>query len=419
MTNLDAWRLVNRENPSPADFIDIGFYYMISAAVQRRVWQGTRKPLYLNMFAVMTAAPGIGKSWVMDEVKEVLRMLVRDPETAAYVMKKKKRELSSDITRFMPNAREDEDEDDEKDPDYLVNFAADATTYEALVKAMTKGTDYIFLPGGETYSYASLAAIIDEMTSLFTQNSETTKDFLLSMHGCGTYSKDTLKWGRQTIRNPCFTMLAGTTPERIAKTREIDIVDDGFASRTIFVYGIANRYKPPINIPEYTPDQLTARLQVVAHLYKLLKRYGAIEFSPEAFEWLNVDKNILRRNRHYMLDHYFTRRILHIKKLSALTELGENAEAKHISLESTKHAVEMLYRWEANMHRAFEYHGANELAPTAIRIEHACKEPMTPPQLLAMFYNEVNGPQLDLILSDLFTQGRLFKTMDGRYKSAK
>lgn len=416
MTNLDLWQLINRENPSPANFIDAGFYFMIAAALERRAWEGSfdRRPLFFNPYIVMVGTPGVGKSWVMDEVKAILQMLVKKDTDTTQKPKIDPKAYATDITEILML-----DNTGGIQPDYLIKFSADATSYEALVRSLAAATVWFTKPDRNIYHYAAMAAIIDEFTSLFTKESATIKDFLLTMFGCGTYRKDTIKHGLQTIQNPYFSLLAGTTPDQINRCKDINILDDGFAARTFFIFANANRFKPPIELPSLDEEQQRAQLTIVAHLNKLKNFFGGVGLAPDAVEWLKVDANIARTNSHPNLQYYYVRRILHIKKVAGLVEFGNNSAPKCISLASVQEAVRTLNRWELMMHHSFENNGLNELAPTATRIEEACaKRGYTAAQLLQMFYHDVSGKQLDTLLVDLIRQNRLFKNPNGTYTKA-
>lgn len=414
MTNLERWRLLNKDNPSPANFIDIGFYYMVAAALERRVWQGDmdRMPLFFNMYAVLVGPPGVGKSWVMNVVKATLEKLLKPEQEWKGKAVNVQKAQACDITELLNQAQTEEVQ-----PEYLIKFSADATSYEALVKALVESSTFFFPKGtSKPYVYAAMSALLDEFTSLFTKDSGAVKDFLLTMHGCSTYRKDTIKHGIQVIKNPWFSILAGTTPSRIAEVKEINILDDGFAARSLFIYANCNRFRPPFDVPPYSTEQLQYQAELVEHLQLLTKRHGSINFTKEALEWVDVDANIKRTNMHQVLAYYYTRRVVHIKKMAGLVQMSEDPDATMISLGATKQAVTLLNRWDMRMHEAFANNGLNELAPTATRIEEACATQMlTEGEILSAFYNDVNGPQLTIMLKDLLVQGRLTKTPNGKY----
>ncbi len=413
MTNLKAWRILNSDNPAPANFIDACFYFMISAALERRAWQGImeRKPLFFNTYDVLVGPPGVGKSYAMDTVKEFLHMLI-NPDAPKTPKVPQSALNAVDITNIL--AGDIIKHDDE--PEYILNFSADASSYEALVRRMVQKTNSCVDEAGLPYAHNSMAAIIDEFTSLFTRDSLTTKDFLLSMYSCGKYKKDTIKHGLQVIHNPCFSLLSGTTPSRIVESKDINILDDGFAARTFFIYGSANRFDPPIRQKPYTGEQLACRDQIFGHLMKLTKYYGGIDFTDAAVEWLEDRKNTPRGNKSWLLDGYYVRKILHLRKLAGLVTFSEDAKPKIIPIEAVHFAAHILHQWEKQMHKAFSDVGRNELAPVANRIVDLCREaPLLEEELLLQFYNEVTGQQLELILQDLVKQGRLYREPTTQY----
>src|SRR6188768_4309029 len=73
-SNLERWKYYCTTLTSPDSFIEFGFYFMISAALQRRVWRGgDRAPLFPNQYLIFVADPGIGKGQISRQVELMLR----------------------------------------------------------------------------------------------------------------------------------------------------------------------------------------------------------------------------------------------------------------------------------------------------------------------------------------------------------
>src|SRR5437667_9649237 len=74
MTNYERWKSYMSGFSSPDNYIDWGWYYLIAASLQRRVWCGPlHSPLYSNNYTILVGEPGIGKGLVIKQVSEFLR----------------------------------------------------------------------------------------------------------------------------------------------------------------------------------------------------------------------------------------------------------------------------------------------------------------------------------------------------------
>ena len=60
---------------SPDSFVNFGWYYVVAAALQRRVWYGslTGDPLFPNPYIVFVADAGAGKGLVLGKCNELLK----------------------------------------------------------------------------------------------------------------------------------------------------------------------------------------------------------------------------------------------------------------------------------------------------------------------------------------------------------
>ena len=85
---LDKWRNYNRDSVSPDSFINMSFYFIISASLQRRVHLGSRlNPLFPNVFTVFVAEPSVGKGRAIGPVIDILKYWKHDIKTVSGELK--------------------------------------------------------------------------------------------------------------------------------------------------------------------------------------------------------------------------------------------------------------------------------------------------------------------------------------------
>ena len=74
MNNLGKWRFYLKDIESPDLFIDWGFYSLISAALQRRVWlYPDAMAIYPNIFTLLVGPPAAGKSRVISQIADIIK----------------------------------------------------------------------------------------------------------------------------------------------------------------------------------------------------------------------------------------------------------------------------------------------------------------------------------------------------------
>jgi hypothetical protein len=131
---------------SPQNFIDWGFRYLIGASLQRRVWIGSdEQECFPNTYTILCGNPGVGKGLVIRPVTGLLRhWRLKD------ALKINGHELSKEQQATIDTIHQQDQQDaqlKEMQPGnkqaqliepLLIPVAADATTYEALVKAVSE-----------------------------------------------------------------------------------------------------------------------------------------------------------------------------------------------------------------------------------------------------------------------------------------
>src|ERR1041384_2076773 len=77
-TNLERFRYLCKDLPSPDLFINFDFLFLISSCLARKVWLGGQDlyRVYPNLYIISVADPGIGKSLPARTVNRLLSSLI-------------------------------------------------------------------------------------------------------------------------------------------------------------------------------------------------------------------------------------------------------------------------------------------------------------------------------------------------------
>lgn len=390
MANYTKWQLINVNSPAPNSFIDFGFYYLIAAALQRRVWLGSEsRPLFPNIYVMLVGRAGIGKGIVIKPVSKILKYhkksLLKHQESL-----KEKTELELAIEKLegatfdsgvkAPSKKREAD-------DMLIPIAPDATTYEALCASLAGAFRAINFtrPDGKkgVYGHSSLAFTSEEAGALFRKKTEDVVNLLLQAYDCGDYTKETKTQGCDYIKKCCLNFLAGTTPDFMQQIFNDDLINQGFSSRTFFIFAINNR-KYVWQTGEETEEQKQAERDLIAHVLNLTKLYGQMSFDAEANEYLRnwweqeQVENLMtwRKNVSNKLDAYYARKDIHFKKMCIIIHLSEISIDPN-NLAATDMVIKMptvirvktiLEEAEASMHYALQLSSNNPLAPVTRKV---------------------------------------------------
>lgn len=414
---------------------------MISAALQRRVWMGNKlDALYPNMYCIPVGDPGVGKGRVIKQVESILKhhpyvplnkKLKQAPEKKPLILQNRvERNIPAGVNVVKPQAFQNAanvaaELSGEKPKEAITEkvlalpVGANATSYEALVSNLSKNrrpAHYYKTNGkGEKElvieTHASMCFCLEEVSSLFRKSMESLVDFLITAWDCGDYKYETRTHGAENIYRCCLSLFGGTTPSFMRRVFSDDLLTDGFAARTLFIFEPSNRFDV-VFPPEFTSEQLLFREEIVTHVGKLIELNGEVNPSPEAREYLeDWNKNIrphFRPNNSLKLNGYYARKHVHWHKMAMAFHFGQaDFDGMIISKETYEKALVYLEEIERRMHYAINIEGQNPLAKPSRNILAYLKAngPQTFPQLIIEFFSDVREAELKEILQHLKSTG--------------
>lgn len=424
MTNYEKWRFYMQDFSSPDQFIDWGFYAMFSAALQRRVHLASEeKPLYANTFVVLVGPPAAGKGMVLGELarafkdKRMLKNATLDSQREQLT-----EELGEDLMKFASTKKSLD-----RIKNMLIPLAPNATTYEALCKTLGDCARAMRIPTGEVdietgkakmkaVQHSSILFVLEELGSLIRKHHEDIHTFLQETYDCKEdYEYKTKNQGTDYIRKPCVSLIAGTTPEFLRRIFAMQILNEGFSSRAMYVVGMEPRRRV-YDTPTFTKEQLAARSDVIEHLGKVAILQGRVKWSKEAHEfnrhWYEKEYAQTVPNPHPKLQPYYGRINIHHAKMAMAIHYSESLEPE-ISLETAQKTLLFLQKTELLMHLAINIESTNPLAKVTEEIFHYIKSKgsATARELRIVFYESLPDPEADIakITTYLIEAGKIEK----------
>lgn len=379
LNNFDKWKSYTSGLSSPDSFLDWSWLYIVGAALQRRVWMGPEnQPCYANKYVILVGAPGIGKGLSIREVTDFLKhwkledvmKVVSDPKIAENKDFKQQVEMSNQSQ--LDKAQEKEFQGGQKRGEMfkplLFPVCADAITYEALVQAVGECYRYInYIDNNgklKPYGHSSLCFSLQELSSLLRKRTNDTVNYLLGLYDCPVdYEYSTLTRGKDRVRRGCLNIIAGTTPSFMQGTFDEKLMDEGFTSRTFYVFANKNR-KNQFWIPPLTDSQKTFKSELLDHVRQLSTLYGPCVIDDTTADflqhwWDEQEKNKhTRANKSLKMVPYYSRKNIHVMKIAMAMHFGESLDM-NIPLERFKEAIAFLEKEERNMHLALTLEGNN------------------------------------------------------------
>jgi hypothetical protein len=275
----------------------------LAAALERRVWIETSSgPLYPNLFTLLVAPPGVGKTEGIKRAEELL-------------MATKK-----------------------------FKVAPKSVTSASLVDAVNESAQRIPLAGG-LVEFASLFLPAGELGVLLPAHDLGFLSILNDLYdNPPNYTEKRRTLDRNTdIVRPQINILGGSQPAYLTSLLPEEAWNMGFTSRMIMVYANAAPKKPLFEFsPGTTVANAARRVTLVKHLSALAGLHGPFTLTQAAMD--NVTKWHLAGGppipQHSRLAHYNSRRTIHLLKLSMAA-----SASRSLRLEITELDVERAKTW--------------------------------------------------------------------------
>lgn len=384
------------------------------------------------MFGVLCAEAGVGKGLVIDEIAGVLK---HKKMLKVANLQDTKAELE-DITGPLPLTNKNKNQ---RMDNMLIPTAPDCVTYEALCKVLANSSRPLWFPTGKQTSsgkeimtpsfHSSAFFLLDELASLFPANhkeSDKNHVFMNQCYDCrDEYEYETKNQGTSLIRRPCISILAGTTPHFLKRIFSSAILQEGFASRTLFLVENKGRFRH-YNPPSHTAEQMKVHEEIVDWCKSISSIQGEVKWTDEAMafnkNWFEVEYEKGFPNPHPNLRPYYQRAGMTHAKLCMAIHFGESRDMT-IGIDVARRGLELQQSWEMNMHKAIGMEVKNPLSEVTDAIESyigangAC---VTKKTLITTFYDAFPSDpwkDIDMVIRQLKDKGKIVDDPSGKANS--
>lgn len=334
----------------------------IAGALRRRVWFDQKYfMLYPNMYIVLVSPPGKCKK-----------------STAMAISRKQLAPIPG------------------------INFTVDSTSRERLIQDLSQ----VFADG-----QSAMTAYSSEFASLVSTSQMDMVVFLTDIFDApDEWTHKTKGGGTNKIKMPYLNLIAGTTPDWLARAMPLDTIGIGLTSRIVFVYADKPRMANPF--PDLSNEQVTLRGLLVEDLQDISTMQGEFIFEPEAKQ-AYADWYRGRLEEDYTDDPrlvgYYSRKDVHLLKLCMIVSAARSNDTI-ITLEDYETAHNMLKQVEERMPRVFAHVGRN---PLNLEYEHVMSmlvgnpEGMTRGSIIDALKYNARKEEIDEVLDTLVQVGSI------------
>lgn len=399
---MKRWQNYLRDIVSPDSYIRWGFYSLIAANLQRRVWEGTMEdPLHFNLFNILVGEPGTGKDRVINQVRNAL----------SYHKRKNQEPIKGRPDEAIIEGN-------------IIPLGVNATTFQAIISALCRASrahTYLVEDRKKIYTHSSLVFCLSELASLLRDDTKELVRFLHETYDCTReYTYETISRGPETIKHCCVNLLAGTTPDFLKEIFKDGLINEGFASRAVFTVESTPRFYTMKGM-RWDSDQLRGYSEILEHTKKLTTLFGEVKFTDEAVEymesWIN-DRDAVETNKSPLLKWYYSRKGPTVKKLAGIIHFSDHTTME-VGLHEVLEAIKQLNAIEPNMHGAVISGVINPLANVTEAIVQYLRAqgPQKKIDLWQQFYSQLPDGEssIDKIILYLGRIGKITNE-DGRIK---
>lgn len=320
---IDSFVRYSSSIQSPEIFRKWAAIGIVAAVMERKVWARTKgSNLYPNQYIILVGPPGVGKSAVLSLAERTLRRI--------------------------PN----------------IHVAPSSLTTASLVDTVVLSKRQIITTGlaVPVSEFHSLQTVASELGVFLPAYDPSFMNTLTKIYDGEHYEerRRTGKVNHLVIEQPLLTILGGTTPSYLNSFLPDGAWDQGFTSRTIFVYS-QEVIKTPIwsdDVDDGYRDQFYSDL--VTDLKVISNSVGKVTWTSDCMkalsEWDSHD--LAPVPEHAKLVHYTTRRLAHTIKLCMISSMSRSGDL-FITLEDFQTAKGWLLEAESTMPDIFDRMGTS------------------------------------------------------------
>lgn len=259
--------------------------------------------------------------------------------------------------------------------------------------------------------------IADELSTLIDKSNEMKVliPILTKLYDCKDFDYATRKLGKELVKNPCLSILGGSTLEWIKEAFPTHAIGGGFTARFIFPYREGKDRR--IAWPRMSPENSERFKRIAYDLNQISKMRGPMGVKDDAIElYCGEYETFLDGDlaHHSLTSRYAARRHVHLLKISmALSASGR--DTREITKEDMWKAIRIIRGSEARRNsimRKIISEPIGDMCEHVMSLIMAAKD-VSRADLIYETRNRISHKELDVICEGFVESGRVKKYVKG------
>jgi len=375
---LLALKDYSEETETPLHFWTWAGLFVLSAAVQRKVWTPFgQKKLFPNLYVMVIAPPGWARK--SPPLRWATRIL-KDLQLPIFVDSPSKRAFTKHLDSLSKRSH--------------FNLEVDGRLL--------------------TVPQSPLSCVSPELSSFFALDIKGMVEILTDIYDCpDTWDYMTAGSGEDKVIAPYITCLFASTPMWIAGNLPQEAIGGGFTRRCVIVYG--DTTKKSLSLPPPPEDRIYKNM--VQDLQQIANITGPFEWLPSAFkiydEWYMTLKEKLKLVSDERIQPFLSEVHSIAIKTAILAHVAKNDE-RFIEDDDMLLAIGLLEKVIETAGKAFSSHGRSLSAIDTDRIMNQIRtmKSTTEAELLRFNYRNTNKAEMAQILDTLAGMDRIVRKLD-------
>jgi hypothetical protein len=306
------------EAPSPDIFRKWSAISTIAAALERRVWIRTNAgQLFPNMFILLVGPPGTGKDFAMNPAEELLK--------------------ATNNLHLAPQSMTSKG---------MLDVLSDRQYTKKMQNPVTKATE----------DYNAMVVSVPELGVLISSHDLGFLSNLNELFNCRAVFQERIRSSGETLEivKPCIHIVAGTQPKYLGEIFPEAAYGMGFTSRVIMVYhGTATKVSLFGQDRGANTDLRIKLIEDIQSISHITGQFELTEAAMHAIETWHMTEADNDQPQHSKLQHYNTRRTIHILKLCMVKSIARG-NSMQITDEDFLWSLQTLREAEALMPQIFK-----------------------------------------------------------------
>lgn len=304
-----------------------------------------------------------------------------------------------------------------------IHFGPSSLTWQAMVAELTDIGEAVPFDNGDYRQMSCLSFFVSELGTFMNFGDKELLDLLVDLWDgrVGNFVRRTMGSGKVEAVNPWLNIIGCTTPAWLSDNLPKAVIDGGFSSRCIWLFG--NKKKRRIAYPhrEVVPEHVDKlRLQLIHDLVEIAQLKGEFTLTEDAFkfgeQWYqkHCDKLEAGDPERTGLGGYLARTQTHVHKLAMVLSASRREDMK-ITKRELEDAAAILASLETELPNVFKALNTSEEMEKASDILNVVrqKRKVRRTELYQMFFHKMTSKEFSEAITSAIEAGLLEQIQSG------